>query len=174
MVGRSTAKIQIRDYRETDRSFVVSLSDETHHELRGMDPDRFPPAVVRDSSNWFERGLYESWARRSLFLLAQVGDEPAGFILAGPTNDSWTPTPDEPRPPQKIGEVYELHVAKAHRRKGVGSALLDASERELARQGFAYVTLVHLAQNSVAAQLYAASGYRPRWVVQEKTLSPTL
>jgi ribosomal protein S18 acetylase RimI-like enzyme len=164
------AVLQIQDYRETDREFVVELSDANLPELQAMEAGRYPPGYVRNVGQWFDEGVRGSWARRSLFYVAELDGEPAGFIIGGPANDPWTPAPGDTRPPQTIGEIYELHVRKVHRRNGIGSALLIASVRELAHQGFAYVTLGHLGRNRAASQLYASKGYQPRWVVQERKL----
>ena len=163
-------RAEIRDYEEGDRSFVVSLSAETLRELKEMDSESLPLASVRDAAEWFEKGLRDSWTRRSVFYVAQVEHVPVGYVIAGPTNDPWKPPPGDGRPPQRIAEIYELHVKLSHRRKGVGTALLAAAERELTHQGYAYVTLGHLGRNVAAAQLYASNGYRPRWVSEEKKL----
>jgi ribosomal protein S18 acetylase RimI-like enzyme len=162
--------IQIRDFEDDDRAFVIALSGETLRELQDMDSESLPLAFLRDAAEWFETGLRDSWIRRSLFYVAWVEHEPAGYVIAGPTNDPWKPRPGDSRIPQKVAEIYELHVKMGRRRQGVGSALLAAAERELTRQGYTYVTLGHLARNVAAVQLYASKGYRPRWVSEEKRL----
>lgn len=165
-------RVQIRDYVEGDRPFVVSLSSQTLRELEELDSESLPLTFVRDAGEWFDRGMHEAWNRRSLFLIAQVEGEPVGYVIAGPTNDPWRPHPDDPRTAQKVAEIYELHVKPSRRRQGVGSALVAAAERELTLQGYSYVTLGRLGRNMAAAQLYARRGYRPRWVSEEKRLRP--
>jgi ribosomal protein S18 acetylase RimI-like enzyme len=162
--------IEIRDFQEEDRTFAIALSGETLRELQEMDSESLPLAFVRDAAEWFDVGLRDSWSRRSLFYVATVKHAPAGFIIAGPTNDPWKPHPGDRRIPQKVAEIYEIHVKLSRRRYGVGSALLAAAERELTDQGYTYVTLGHLARNVAAGQLYASKGYRPRWVSEEKKL----
>jgi ribosomal protein S18 acetylase RimI-like enzyme len=152
---------------------VIAISGETLRELQEIDSESLPSAFVRDAAEWFEGGVRDSWNRRSLFYVSWVEQERAGYVIAGPTNDPWKPHPGDKRIPQKVAEVYELQVKSGQRRQGVGSALLATAERELTRQGYAYVTLGHLARNVAAAQLYASKGYLPRWVSEEKRLGAT-
>lgn len=167
---KEMTRILIRDYEGSDRSFVVGLSGETLRELEEMDSESLPLAFVQDAGEWFDRGLRESWTRRTLFRIAEVEGEQVGYVIAGPTNDPWRPHPGDTRPAQKVAEIYELHVKASHRRRGVGAALLAAAEKELVDQGFSYVTLGRLGRNVVAARLYASRGYLPRWVSEEKKL----
>lgn len=164
------AVVRIRDYEESDRSFVIALSGETLRELAEMDSESLPLTFTRNAQEWFERGLRDSWAKRSLFYVALMRREQVGYIIAGPTNDPWKPVPGDARPPERVAEIYELHVSSDHRRMGVGSALLSAAEQMLVAEGYSYVTLGHLAKNVAAARLYASKGYRPRWVSEEKRL----
>jgi ribosomal protein S18 acetylase RimI-like enzyme len=169
-LGRAMATIRIREYRPTDHSFVVDLSDRTLREFRRMDPGGEPSFFLGKAAQWFEVGLRSSWAKRSLFYVAEFDGEPAGYVIAGPANGQRPRAAGDRRPPRRVGEIYELHVVKRLRRKGVGTSMLTAAEQELSREGFGEVILGHLARNSVAAKLYESTGYRPRWVVQGKRL----
>lgn len=64
-------------------------------------------------------------------------------------------------------------MVKRYRRQGVGSALLEAAEQLLAKQGFDEVLLNHLARNGDASKLYTARGYLPGQVVVVKRLQPS-
>jgi ribosomal protein S18 acetylase RimI-like enzyme len=87
---------------------------------------------------------------RTIFLVAFEGDEPIGFVLAH----------DLPRrhdPPAKL-LVYEVDVAEAHRRRGVGKALL-AELAEIARsRGIRRGWVLTDRDNEAGMALYRAAG----------------
>jgi GNAT superfamily N-acetyltransferase len=58
----------------------------------------------------------------------------------------------------RIGEVKDLVVAQAARRRGIGSALLDVVEQRLRSAGVGQLRLNVLEGNEVAAEFYARRG----------------
>ena len=56
--------------------------------------------------------------------------------------------------------LFALDTARPMRRRGVGSALVDAVEREARLRSLAYVNLEVAVENSGAVQLYEKLGYR--------------
>ena len=73
------------------------------------------------------------------------------------------------------GIVENLYVRPEHRRKGVGSALLEAGERRLVDAGATVISLEAMADNDAAREFYAAHGYTPHRIELEKpTESDTL
>ena len=70
----------------------------------------------------------------------------AGFILT------------EENPP--LAHIITLDVAEAHRRQGVGSALLAESERNLARRGVRTILLETATDNEAAVAFWQRHGYR--------------
>jgi len=83
-------------------------------------------------------------------LIAKLNGEVAGFIigLIHPTNVG-----------TKAGHVYTLDVAVRHRRKGVGSSLLEALERVFAEENVEFCSLEARLDNAPAVELYLKRGY---------------
>lgn len=61
----------------------------------------------------------------------------------------------------KVAEVESVHVDDAHRRHGVGAALLDAAVSWAAAQGCYRVQLTSHEERGDAHQFYAAQGFVP-------------
>ncbi|WP_369381216.1 GNAT family N-acetyltransferase [Streptomyces sp. cg36] len=88
-------------------------------------------------------------------LLAERGGELAGTVIAG--FDGWR------------CHLYRLAVHPAHRRQGVGAALLDAAEERFIRLGGRRGDAMVLDRNESAHHAWRAAGYAPepqwsRWV----------
>lgn len=64
------------------------------------------------------------------------------------------------------GHIITLDVEEAHRRRGLGTALLAAAERWLAAQGVARVRLETAADNHPAVAFWQKAGYRLRRVLR--------
>lgn len=62
------------------------------------------------------------------------------------------------------GALYDLIVDPAHRGKGIGRLLLDATLRELEARDVPRVVLSTAHQNTVAQQLFAHAGFRPTMI----------
>jgi ribosomal protein S18 acetylase RimI-like enzyme len=78
-------------------------------------------------------------------LVAEIGGAIAGVVIAG--WDGWR------------GNLYRLAVDPAHRRKGVGRALVVAAEAELRARGAGRITALVAHDDEVAAALWRATGY---------------
>ena len=79
-----------------------------------------------------------NWARS---LVAQERGRIVGVVVA---EDDW---------------IEDLWVARDHRRRGVGSQLLTAGERQIAARGHAVAHLRVVADNQRARRFYAAHGW---------------
>ena len=87
-------------------------------------------------------------ARKTLFLLAQVSGEAAGYLALAFRRGS-----------QKA-RIYSLAVARTSRRQGVAGALLVSSKALAAAQGCQTVGLEVRESNSAAITLYRKFGFR--------------
>jgi ribosomal protein S18 acetylase RimI-like enzyme len=136
-----------------------------HHAHVASMPELAP--YVDDRSTWAERrALYEQLLAKpgTVLLLARDGDELIGYALAhvAPVGETWVA--DTWRTGPRIGEIESLSVLPGHRDRGLGTALMDALERELAALGVVDLIVGALAGNEDALRLYRRRGYRAAWL----------
>jgi ribosomal protein S18 acetylase RimI-like enzyme len=96
--------------------------------------------------------------------VARDGDDLLGFVTYEPASSQYEG--DVTR-----GYVQNLYVRPDSRDDGVGAALLDAAERELADIGADTVSLEALADNAAARRFYRRHGYGVHRVTMEKPLA---
>ena len=98
---------------------------------------------------------YEAWlAHPDAFLLvAERAGRAVGSALVGtaPGYQTWDSA-------ERVGELHELVVAAAERRKGIGAALLDAVEQRLAAAGLREYRLLAIVANDDARGFYERRG----------------
>jgi GNAT superfamily N-acetyltransferase len=105
--------------------------------------------------------LYEQYSREQIsgkrdVLVASVEQLFAGYVTL-----NWSPT-YPPFAAEGVPEVQDLNVLPQFRRRGVGSALLEAIEKLAARTGERVGLCVGLDESYGAAQrLYVRRGYLP-------------
>lgn len=111
------------------------------------------------------RTAAESWARRraryeewladpdGFVLVAECRCRPVGFILISTTTgyQAWASQ-------DRVGEVHDLVVAASWRAQGVGSALMDAAEHQLARLRIREIRLGAMTGNKEALRFYENRG----------------
>jgi len=110
--------------------------------LHRLDQSCFP-AGISYSKNTFHYFLTVASAD---CIVAADGARIAGFILT------------EENPP--LAHIITLDVAEAHRRHGVGSALLAESEKNLALRGVKSILLETAIDNEGAVAFWKRHGYR--------------
>jgi ribosomal protein S18 acetylase RimI-like enzyme len=136
-----------------------------HHAHAAAMPELAP--YVSDAETWArERPIYVELLAKpdTLLLLARDGDELVGYALAhvSPVDETWIP--DTWRTGPRIGELESIGVVAQRRGEGIGSALMDAVERELAALGVDDLVLGVLPGNDGARRLYERRGFRPTWL----------
>jgi ribosomal-protein-alanine N-acetyltransferase len=132
--------------------------------LRSYEPHDFA-ALHRLDQSCFPEGISYSKTTLHYFLtiasadciVAADGKRIAGFILT------------EENPP--LAHVITLDVAEAHRRHGVGTALLAESERNLALRGVRSVLLETATDNEGAVAFWKRHGYRIEAVLKRYYLA---
>lgn len=125
-----------------------------HHVAIAPQMAGLPPRTPADS--WAgRRARYEEWlaAPGSFVLLAERGGAPVGYALVTTASgyQAWASG-------DRVGEVHDLVVAGAARGAGVGSALMDGVERQLAAQGIRELRLTVLHGNDDALRFYESRG----------------
>jgi ribosomal protein S18 acetylase RimI-like enzyme len=136
-----------------------------HHAHAASMPELAP--YVSDAETWaHERPIYVELLAKpdTLLLLARDGDELVGYALAHVAAVEETWIPDTWRTGPRIGELESLGVVEDRRGEGIGSALMDAVERELAALGVDDLILGVLPGNDGARRLYERRGFRPTWL----------
>jgi ribosomal protein S18 acetylase RimI-like enzyme len=136
-----------------------------HHVHAASMPELAP--YVSDAETWSERrALYASLFSKpdTLLLLARDGDELIGYALTHVLAVEETWVPDTWRTGARIAEIESLAVTEVRRGEGIGSALMDAVERELAARGLDDLILGVLPGNADAIRLYERRGFRPTWM----------
>jgi ribosomal protein S18 acetylase RimI-like enzyme len=136
-----------------------------HHAHAQSMPELAP--YVSDAETWAERRvLYAQVLERhdTVLLLALDGEALIGYALSHvlAVEDTWIA--DTWRTGARIAEVESLSVLPEHRGRGIGSALMDALDRELEALGIDDVIVGALAGNEEAVRLYRRRGFRPTWL----------
>jgi ribosomal protein S18 acetylase RimI-like enzyme len=125
--------MNIRPYQEADEPAVIALWREAFPD----EPAHNVPAEV------IRRKLA---VQRDLFLVAEVGGAVVGTVLAGYDGHR--------------GWLHKVAIAAAHRRRGVGSALVRQVEAALRAVDCPKVNLQVRAANAGVVAFYEALGYR--------------
>jgi ribosomal protein S18 acetylase RimI-like enzyme len=136
-----------------------------HHVHAASMPELAP--YVSDAETWAEhRPLYVELFEKpdTTLLLARVDGELVGYALlhVEPLRETWVA--DTWRTGDRIGELESIAIAPSHRGQGIGSALLDAVDREFEALGVADVIIGLLPGNDGARRLYESRGFRPTWM----------
>lgn len=123
------------------------------HTLRSYEPHDFV-ALHRLDQACFPAGISYSKTTLRYFLtlpsadctVAEEGGHIVGFILS------------EENPP--LAHIITLDVATKHRRQGVGTALLETQEGNLAARGVRSILLETAIDNEAAVAFWKSHGYR--------------
>jgi [ribosomal protein S18]-alanine N-acetyltransferase len=132
--------------------------------LRSYEPHDFA-ALHRLDQSCFPAGISYSKTTLHYFLtissagciVAADGTRIAGFVLT------------EENPP--LAHIITLDIAEAHRRQGVGTALLAESERNLSLRGVRSVLLETAIDNEAAVAFWKGRGYRIEAVLKRYYLA---
>lgn len=95
---------------------------------------------------------------RAVVHVAEVGGAVAGYVFAGIEPESWKDLRHE------AGYIHDLVVDAAHRRGGVGRALIASAVRWFADRGVDRVMLGAAPANAGAQQLFRSLGFRPSMI----------
>jgi len=136
----------------------------THHEL---DPDRFiaaTPQTEQGYGSFLGRQLDEP---NIIILVAERDGEVVGYTYAGVEGTDYMSL----RGP--AGVLYDIVVDSAHRRLGVGRALLDATLEALKAKGVPRVVLSTAERNESAQRLFAGAGFRRTMIEMTRELGAT-
>jgi GNAT superfamily N-acetyltransferase len=128
-----------------------------HHHHASVSPVQ---PFVDDETSWaMRRSGYVEILGNGGFVLIAEDDGLAGYALVKiheGGDDSWALA-------DRWGEVWTLVVDEPRRGQGIGSALLDAVDAELAGRGVHDLMIGVMEGNDAARQLYERRGLVPGW-----------
>ncbi len=135
----------LRPARESDAEGIARVHSAAWRETyAGLLPDAFLTARTP------ERSLPMTKANWRNISVAETGGEIVGFCGISQSRDA--DRPDD-------GEIQGLYVLRAHRRIGLGRALLEDGVRRLQAAGHTSVLLWALAANEPALRFYTLQGF---------------
>jgi ribosomal protein S18 acetylase RimI-like enzyme len=125
--------LEVRTYRDSDRPAVVALWNTVFgYEGAYNDPD----VSIRRKLD----------AQPDLLFVADLAGEVVGTIMAGYDGHR--------------GWIYSVAVSPNHRRRGIGSALMQRAERALTELGAPKINLQVRGNNSAVVPFYQSLGFR--------------
>lgn len=154
--ARSEVTFTVRGADCLDQLEPLWLALFDHHRTVGTGDHAI---IARDRSWPRRRRLYEElFADPDTFVvLAEQGGQPVGYTmnhLRHGADDSWDTS-------EVIGEVETLVLLPGVRGQGVGTALMDVSEDELARRGAVTMMTAVLEGNDRSREFYLRRGMAP-------------
>ena len=141
-----------------------------HRHHRALSPVR--GLIDDDAASWSaRRAQYEQWMRsgNAIALFADLASSKAVGYLFAQLHDG---PEDTFAVGARYAEIYSLSVAPAHRRRSVGTSLLDALDRRPARLGVVDLTVAAMVGNENAERLYRRRGFQPAEVALWRLASP--
>ena len=136
----------IRKPRPEDAEAIARVHVQTWQQTyRGVMPDDFLDglSVEKRAEN------HREYMSKTGYFLAEDGDGILGFICHGPNRAGAD---------VKDGEIYALNLIDRAKRRGAGTALMQAAARELVEQGAARISLWVVRENEAARAFYEAMG----------------
>jgi ribosomal protein S18 acetylase RimI-like enzyme len=140
-----------------------------HRDHRAVGGEALGP-YTDDATSWrARRALYLGFLDNGGFvLLARSGGELLGYAMVALNAVDETQMPDTWRTGDRIAEIETLSVAPHARGTGIGSALLDRVDEELAAASVDDVVVGAFVTNTEAIRLYERRGFRPAWIYLQR------
>lgn len=111
----------------------------------------------------YTQGLLQtllSAPQQAVILIAEMGGQNVGYLLAGPAPDSTT------------GEIHgfmlDLFVVPPMRRRGIARQLHAAAEQSFRQMGLRKVKIWSSLENKAAIRIAEASGFKPEGLIGAK------
>lgn len=133
-----------------------------HHDF---DPKRFLAPVPDLAQRYGGFLVSQSQRPDKVVLVAERDGAVIGYAYAGAEGNDYMVL----RGP--AGEIYDLVVDPAHRRQGIGSALLDAALAALEKLGAPRVVLFTAEKNLIAQSMFALAGFRRTMIEMTRELT---
>ena len=145
-----------------DRALLVKFMHRTYQEL-------YPEARLSHLAQTVERYMSGEtplwWVKPE----AKSALEPALDLL--PIACLWLGLAIDQVSGQQYPHIFLLYVSPEHRRRGIGSALIQQAEQWATARGDAQIGLQVFQQNQPALSLYKKLGFQPQWLGMVKPLA---
>lgn len=145
--------MDIRRATASDASLLAALNNHVHGLHVEAEPEIYRPTVREELETWFRRILGEDGGSEAL--IAFEGDAAVGHVILRKVESPGHAFAH----PHALVMVDQLAVAPAHRRAGVGRALMEAVATRARELGVHEVQLDVRAHNRGAIAFYEALGY---------------
>ncbi len=155
-----TTEVVIREARESDTEFILSLAKRLAE--CELPPWRTRQEVETGTRRWLEEAIASLSPAVCILVAERSGGDLLGFVLIHEQLDFFT------REPQ--GHISDLAVSKDAEETGTGSLLMDAAERWARAKGYGSINLNVFADNDRARRMYARRGYAVETVKYVKPL----
>jgi ribosomal protein S18 acetylase RimI-like enzyme len=133
-----------------------------HHHHQAVGGEQLGRHVDDDASWTARRALYTHYIAGGGFVLLAERDRVAvGYAMVAIKTSAETELDDTWQAAERVAEIETLVVLPEARGAGVGSALLDAVDAELAEMGIEDVLIAAFVTNTDAIRLYERRGFRP-------------
>jgi ribosomal protein S18 acetylase RimI-like enzyme len=147
---------------------------ELHHHHQAVGGPALGPYVDDDTSWTACRATYAKLLTGDGFaLLAERDGELLGYALVAVMPAAETLLDDTWRVGERVAEIETISVAPAERGAGIGTALLDRVDAELAAAGIDDVLIGAVVTNADAIRLYERRGFRPAWLYMTRLAGRT-
>ncbi len=154
------AEVRIRPATPGDSGWITALAPRLHE--FGPPPWREVASMDAAVQAGLARELENPTPGSAIFAAVDSGGDPLGFVSLRTDRDYFSGAP--------VGHVVDLVVARAGEGRGVGRALLGASERWGEDAGHPWLTLHVFAGNDRARRLYEQIGFVAEWTRMLKPL----
>jgi ribosomal protein S18 acetylase RimI-like enzyme len=151
--------VAIRPGTVRDQAFVLDLGRRVSPTSVSSQRVAFPPLV----EGAYERLVEFALVRDHDVLIAEVDGVPAGFALL------IYDLPDEITLSEQAFIAY-MAVEGAHRRRGIGRALLERIEAAARARGLPHLSLMVTEENEAARELYRSAGFSTERRMMTKAL----
>lgn len=136
----------------TDAAFLAELNKEVQEHHHNMYPEIFRPYVKEEIEKAFKKMLGGRDARA---FVAYEGEEPVGYALIFISRFNQNAF----QVARNAMQVDQLAVLSAHRRKGVGKALLEYLEKIAREENISRIDLNHWEKNDLAREFFGKQGF---------------
>ncbi len=154
-------KITVRQYRTSDRSFLVDCMNGMQRHIASIDAlKRTRPVSKFNGERWVDLILKKIKKYKGVIFIAEVNEKPAGCVIGIIKESTKIDLID--LFPFKDGRIIELFVDPSFRRGGIGSLLLRNMERFFRSRGCKVAELGTFATNTRAYKFYKKHAYADR------------